>query len=181
MLQITRKADYAVRLMMEVAAHPGEIVNTAQVAKRQDIPRQFLRKVAQTLTMNGLLVSERGGNGGLILARPADQITVLDILRAVDVLAVNDCTIAPDSCQRRAMCAAYPFWFEAQREMERVLAQTPLSKIARSHLALEAMASRSILGQTAPEPGAERPGSSGRQAPQNGNGNRPASERYGFN
>ena len=98
MLQITRKADYAVRLMMEVAAHPGEIVNTAQVAKRQDIPRQFLRKVAQTLTMNGLLVSERGGNGGLILARPADQITVLDILRAVDVLAVNDCTIAPDSC-----------------------------------------------------------------------------------
>jgi hypothetical protein len=79
------------------------------------------------------------------------------------------------------MCAAYPFWFEAQREMERVLAETPLSKIARSHLALEAMASRSILGQTAPELDAERPGSSGRQAPQNGNGNRPASERYGFN
>jgi len=181
MLQITRKADYAVRLMMEVAAHPGETVNTAQVAKRQDIPRQFLRKVAQTLTMNGLLVSERGGNGGLILARPADQITVLDILRAVDVLSVNDCTIAPDSCQRRAMCAAYPFWFEAQREMERVLAQTPLSKIARSHLALEAMANRSERGQMAPELDAERPAGTGRTAFQDGKGNRLESERYGFN
>src|SRR3990172_3702918 len=148
MLQITRKADYAVRLMMEVAAHPGEIVNTAQVAKRQDIPRQFLRKVAQALTMNGLLVSERGGKGGLILARPADQITVLDILRAVDVLAVNDCTISPGSCQRRAVCAAYPFWFEAQREMERVLAQSTLAKIARAHMALEALANRVEGGQT---------------------------------
>jgi Rrf2 family protein len=118
MLQITRKADYAVRLMMEVAAHPGETVSTAQVAKRQDIPRQFLRKVAQALTTDGLLVGERGGNGGLILGRPADQITALDILRAVDVLAVNDCTISPDSCQRRAMCAAY-LLVRGAREMER--------------------------------------------------------------
>lgn len=181
MLQITRKADYAVRLMMEVAAHPGETVNTAQVSKRQDIPRQFLRKVAQTLTTNGLLVSERGGKGGLILARPADQITALDILRAVDVLAVNDCTIKPDSCQRRANCAAYPFWFEAQREMERVLAQTPLSKIARAHLALEALASRLDGGQVAPELDAERLASTGRTAFQNVKGNRLESERYSTN
>jgi Rrf2 family protein len=180
MLQITRKADYAVRLMMEVAARKGETVNTAQVAKRQDIPRQFLRKVAQALTLNGLLVSERGGNGGLILARPADQISVLDILRAVEPVAVNDCTISPDSCKRRAVCAAYPFWYEAQREMERVLAQTPISKIARAHIALEALASRSAVAQIATELSAERPASTSRMASQKVDGNRLESERFGL-
>jgi Rrf2 family protein len=143
MLQITRKADYAVRLVMEVAANSGGHVTTAQVARREDIPYQFLRKVAHTLVGSGILAGEKGGKGGLALARPADEITVLDVLRAIDVLAVNDCTVSPESCARRSICAAYPFWFEAQREMERVLANTPISRIARAHLALQTRGGRS--------------------------------------
>ena len=61
MLQITRKADYAVRLMVEVAAHSGESVTTAEIAESQAMPYQFLRKVAQVLSAKGLLASERGG------------------------------------------------------------------------------------------------------------------------
>ena len=138
MLQITRKADYAVRLVMEVAsARQDETVTTALVARRQEIPYQFLRKVAQTLTAGGVLTGERGGAGGLSLARPAEQISVLDVLMALDTPQVNDCSINPDNCKRRSVCAAYPVWSEAQREMERILGRTPISRLARVHRAIE--------------------------------------------
>jgi Rrf2 family protein len=138
MLQITRKADYAVRLVMEVAAaHQDETVTTALVARRQEIPHQFLRKVAQTLTTHGVLTGERGGAGGLSLARPAEQISVLDVLRALDTPRVNDCSVNPDNCKRRSVCAAYPVWSEAQREMERILGRTPISRLARVHRAMQ--------------------------------------------
>ncbi len=157
MLQITKKADYAVRLMVEVAAHSGESVTTAQIAERQAMPYQFLRKVAQTLAGKGLLASERGGKGGLTLARPAEQISVLDILQALDLPPINDCAVDPDNCARREICAVYPVWFEAQREMERVLGGTALSRLVRAHRVLQARANATGRGQTAPEEDSKRP------------------------
>lgn len=149
MLQITRKADYAVRLMVEVAAHSGESVTTAEIAERQAMPYQFLRKVAQALAGKGLLVSERGGKGGLTLARPPEDISVLDILQALDLPPLNDCAVDPDDCVRREICAVYPVWFEAQHEMERVLGGTALSKLVRAHRVLQSRADAMERGQTA--------------------------------
>ena len=60
MLQLTRKTDYGIRLMLEVGAHGNGGMSTAEVARRQEIPYQFLRKVAQTLVAQGLLASRRG-------------------------------------------------------------------------------------------------------------------------
>ena len=157
MLQITKKADYAVRLMVEVAAHSGESVTTAQIAERQAMPYQFLRKVAQALAAKGLLASERGGKGGLTLARPAEQISVLDILQALDLPPINDCAVDPDDCVRREICAVYPVWFEAQREMERVLGGTALSKLVRAHRVLQPRADPTGCGQTAPIRGSKSP------------------------
>ena len=136
MLQITKKADYAVRLMLEVALHSGGAITTAEIAERQDIPYQFLRKVALAMASRGLLVSERGGKGGLTLARPAEDISVLDVLRALDLPPINDCAIDPHNCSRREACAVFPVWFEAQRELERVFGGMPLSKLVRAHRAI---------------------------------------------
>jgi Rrf2 family protein len=179
MLQITRKADYAVRLMMVVAADGS--ATTAQVARREDIPYQFLRKVAHALVAAGLLTGEKGGKGGLALARSADDITVLDVLNAIDELAVNDCTVTPDSCARRALCGAYPFWLEAQREMERVLARTPIARIARAHLALKAGMEQLTQerAQLAHSSRAKRPSLTGRTASEKGTRVRLESEQYG--
>jgi Rrf2 family protein len=82
MLELTKKADYALRLMIEVAASDGSLT-TAQIASREDIPYQFLRKVVQELVGGGLLASSRGGHGGLALAHPAETISLLEIVRAV--------------------------------------------------------------------------------------------------
>jgi len=172
MLQITKKADYAVRLMVEVGSHSGRAITTAEVAQRQDIPYQFLRKVARTLANRGLLISERGGKGGLTLARASEEISVLDILRALDLPPINDCSVDPDNCPRREICAVFPVWFEAQREIERVFGAARLSKLVRAHRALLARAAAAEPGQTAGERDYKGPILIRRMAHERGSGNR---------
>ncbi|MDP2727380.1 MAG: Rrf2 family transcriptional regulator, partial [Dehalococcoidia bacterium] len=137
MLQLNRKADYALRLMLEVGAHTQGPVCTAEVAQRQEIPYQFLRKVVQTLVSSGLLVSERGLHGGLCLARPAETISILDIMRACGSAGLNRCTMDPPRCDRRDTCAAFPVWVEVQREVERVLSRVRISNLVEVQAMLE--------------------------------------------
>ncbi|KKM69218.1 hypothetical protein LCGC14_1453060 [marine sediment metagenome] len=129
MLQLTRKADYGLRLMLEVGGSPSGTTTTAEAAQRQQIPYEFLRKVAQTLVSHGLLVSERGVRGGFTLARPAETISVWDIIRAFEPAALNLCCVDPPRCDRRDTCAVYPVWVEAQIAMDRVLAGCQLSSL----------------------------------------------------
>lgn len=142
MLQLTRKADYALRLMVEVAAAREGPVAISQVARRQRIPYQFLRKVAQALVSRGLLVSHRRAGGGLTLARPAETISALDIVRAVGSPALNRCTADPPRCDRRTSCAVYPVWAQAQGEVERILGAASLSRLAALQLSLDRRARR---------------------------------------
>ncbi len=129
MLQLTRKADYGLRLMLEVGGSPSGTTTTAEAAQRQQIPYEFLRKVAQTLVSHGLLVSERGVRGGLTLARPAKTISVLDIVQVFGSPALNLCCTDPPRCDRRDTCAVYPVWAEAQRQVERALSSASLSSL----------------------------------------------------
>ena len=132
MLELTKKADYALRLMVEVAAGEGSL-STAEVAHREDIPHQFLRKVAQDLVASGLLTSSRGARGGLSLAHPAETISLLEIVRAVDRPMVSKCVVDPGACNRRHRCVVYPVWRRIQQEMERAMEQVLLSDLAERH------------------------------------------------
>jgi Rrf2 family protein len=155
MLQLTRKADYGIRLMLEAASHAEGPLTTAHAAKRQQIPYEFLRKVAQTLVSRTLLVSERGIRGGLTLARPAETITVLDIVDAFESPALNRCTVEPPRCDRRDVCAVYPVWVEAQSEVDRVLGGTNLSSLVDRQGELDARAARRLVAPETPSQGEE--------------------------
>ena len=136
MLQLSRKADYGLRLVLEVAAHTDGPMRTAEAVSRQGMPYEFLRKVAQTLVSQGLLASERGVRGGLSLARPAETITVLEIVCAFGAPSLNRCTIVPPRCDRRASCPVYPVWVEAQKEVDRVLGGTSVSELVERQAVL---------------------------------------------
>jgi Rrf2 family protein len=83
-VRVSAKADYAVRAAVELAG-AGEGSLTAEViASRQDIPMPFLQKILHELRIARLVASQRGPDGGHRLARPADQMTVADVLRAVE-------------------------------------------------------------------------------------------------
>ncbi len=141
MLGLNRNADYALRLMLDIGANSGA-VSTADIARRQEIPYQFLRKVARTLVRTGLLTSERGARGGLRVARPAESITLLEIVSAFGPPALNRCTAAPSRCDRREICAVFPVWAEAQKEVERVLARNTLSGVVARQAVLSSRQER---------------------------------------
>jgi Rrf2 family protein len=83
-ISITSKSRYAVVALAELARQGPGPVPISQVAERRGMPVQFLEQLFSTLRRGGLLVSQRGAKGGYRLARPADQITVLEVVQALD-------------------------------------------------------------------------------------------------
>jgi Rrf2 family protein len=84
-VRISAKGEYAIKAMLDLALAEGAGLRPIQdIAGRQDIPQRYLEQVLLGLTRAGLLVSKRGSAGGYRLARTADQVTVGDVLRAVD-------------------------------------------------------------------------------------------------
>jgi Rrf2 family protein len=83
-VRISAKADYAVRAALELAAAESPPVKGERLADAQGIPLKFLENILGDLRQSGLVVSQRGPDGGYRLERPADQITVADVIRAVD-------------------------------------------------------------------------------------------------
>lgn len=140
MTELTRKADYALRVMVDVATHKNGAVTSAEVARRQEVPYQFLRKIVQALVTAGLLVSQRGVGGGLSLARAPETISVLDIVRITDPIALNRCTYEPPRCVRWPRCAVHSVWVQAQLAVERILAEARLSEIVQRQLQMDGAA-----------------------------------------
>lgn len=84
-MRISAKVDYAVRAAIELAAADGERPTKAEaIARAQDIPLKFLENILGDLRQSGLVRSQRGAEGGYRLARPAAEITVADVIRAVE-------------------------------------------------------------------------------------------------
>jgi Rrf2 family protein len=83
-VRITAKVDYAVRAATEMAAAPGGPVKGEVIARNQGIPAKFLENILADLRRSGLVASQRGADGGYRLARPAAEVSVADIIRAVE-------------------------------------------------------------------------------------------------
>ncbi|MGW5655575.1 RrF2 family transcriptional regulator [Streptomyces humi] len=83
-MHISAKADYATRALLELAREPGRPLTCEAIASAQQIPFRFLKSVVGELRKAGLVRSQRGCEGGYWLGRPADDITLLEVARAVD-------------------------------------------------------------------------------------------------
>jgi Rrf2 family transcriptional regulator, cysteine metabolism repressor len=84
-MTISVKGRYALYALMDLALEkPGEPVKIADIARRQEIPQKFLELILASLKQGGFVESRRGAEGGYLLARPADQLTVGDILHFVE-------------------------------------------------------------------------------------------------
>jgi len=139
-MQLTRRGDYGIRAMLDIATvSDGKRALTHEIAERQDIPRVFLTKIVAQLTRAGLLRTYRGAAGGVTLAQPADQITLLDIVEAVEgPLALNQCTMRPSGCSRDHLCPVCDVWQEAQAQLETLLRGARLSEMAEKYVQMRA-------------------------------------------
>lgn len=123
-MPISRKCQYAVRAVFELARRYGEgPVKIQQIASAQAIPLQFLEVILSELRQAGFLASLRGKKGGYSLSRPPDQITFGEVVRFVEgpLLAV-DCTADGGSspCRLDSVCVFLPIWQEAEAAASQV-------------------------------------------------------------
>ncbi len=130
-MQITRQADYALRAMIFLAQlEPNRRAATSQIAEEQRIPPSFLAKIISQLSIAGLIHTSRGARGGVSLARPADEISVLEVVEAIDgPIALNECTEDPSSCPFGNECILRPLWCEAQSELIHKLRTTSFATL----------------------------------------------------
>ncbi len=137
-MRLTQRADYAVRMMVDLACiSDSQRVNIGEIARRQGLPKPFMSKIASQAATAELLAARRGTGGGLALARPADKITLLQIIEAIDgPLALNRCTFEPSQCPDSNKCAVHPIWKKAQQQLKELLSNTSLSEIAQAQKAL---------------------------------------------
>ena len=131
-LQLTRGGEYAVRAMTYLARFPeGHVASLHDIGQAQEIPESFLAKILQSLVHAGLAVSQRGAHGGFALARPAEQITMRDVIEAVDgPISVNLCTLDPEECKRSSTCEVHKAWLRAQEQLMDVLGGVTLKSLA---------------------------------------------------
>ncbi len=132
-MQITHQTDYAIRAVLYVA-QLGEHarVSTAQIARDQHIPLTFLAKIVSQLSAGGVLRATRGARGGVALARPAAEISLLEIVEAIDgPITINECIIHQGVCPLGAVCAVRDVWCEARADLVKRLAQTSFEQLAQ--------------------------------------------------
>ena len=135
-MRMSAKAEYAVRAMSELAgATPGSLIKTEELANAQGIPAQFLVDILSDLRADRLVRSHRGRDGGYELARPADQISIADVLRCIDgpLASVRDISLA-DLDYTGPSAALTDVWRALRAGMRAVLEETSLADVANGNL-----------------------------------------------
>jgi Rrf2 family cysteine metabolism transcriptional repressor len=142
-VNISMKSRYAVRALTELARReettPGKPVRLGDIADSRDMPLQFLEQVFAALRRGGVVRSRRGAAGGYSLARPPTDITVLEVVAALDgVPSPAECT--QGLCERVDGCGAASVWIEAQQALAKVLAGTSIADLLAREDALRGRA-----------------------------------------
>ncbi len=124
-MQITRQADYAVRAVLHLARSGDTRIATSTIAEEQRIPPSFLAKIVSQLSIAGLLHTSRGARGGVTLARSPQEITLLEVIEAIDgPIQLNECVGDAGACSFDADCPLRPVWCDAQEDLVRKLKGT---------------------------------------------------------
>jgi Rrf2 family protein len=118
-MRITRQADYALRAMLYLARQdPTKRAATSHIAEHQHIPSSFLAKIISQLSIAGLITTSRGAHGGVSLSRKPDDISILEVIEAIDgPVSLNDCTGNPKSCVFGEDCPLRTLWCGTEKDL----------------------------------------------------------------
>lgn len=134
-MQVSAKADYAVRALLELAARGGGPVKGDELSRAQDIPPKFLEAILTQLRQSGLLNSRRGAEGGYWLADEADHISLADIIRAVDGPLASVRGLQPEAVNYEGAAGRLTeVWIALRASLRAVLEEVSLADILRGDL-----------------------------------------------
>jgi Rrf2 family protein len=134
-VRTTAKADYAVRAAIELAASGDGPVKAEAIADAQGIPVNFLENILLDLRRAGIVESRRGASGGYLLARPANEISLADVIRAVEGPLANVRGLSPEALQYEGSAARLrDVWIALRASVRSVLEGVTLADVARGEL-----------------------------------------------
>ena len=141
MIKLTNLADYAVVLMCHLAQEPQELSSAVGLAKISNVPVPTVSKILGALSRAGVLRSQRGLKGGFYLARPADDISVADIVEAVDgPIALTNCIEnAPGDCTLETLCTMKPHWQAINLAVKGALSGVSLAEISAPQIPAQSL------------------------------------------
>jgi Rrf2 family protein len=133
-MEISRRTDYGVRVILDLASLPVDgRTATQDIANRQNIPSPFLAKIISQLSLAGLVTTYRGAGGGVSLSRPASEISLLQVIEALEgPIRLNRCAIQPEACPRNEHCSVHDIWVQAQEALTSLLGITTFDGLAES-------------------------------------------------
>ena len=134
-MRVSAKADYAVRAAVELAAAGEGPVKGEKLAEAQDIPLQFLEHILLELKHNGLIRARRGAKGGYWLARPADEVTIADVVRAVEGPIADVQSTPPEAIKYRGHSEQLrDVWVAVRASLRTVLEEVTLADLVSGEL-----------------------------------------------
>jgi Rrf2 family protein len=134
-MQISARTDYAIRALAELASSGPGPVKSERLAQAQQIPAKFLENILSELRHANLLLSQRGADGGYWLARPANEITLADIIRAVDGPLANVRGQRPETVNYEGSAARLSeVWIAVRASLRAVLENVTLADLVQGPL-----------------------------------------------
>lgn len=134
-MRVSAKADYAIRAAVELAAAGDGPVKGDYIAQRQQIPPNFLENILADLRNSGIVASRRGAEGGYWLAKPADQVSLADVIRAVDGPLANVRGVRSEQLEYDGSAAKLlDVWVAVRASLRGVLEQVTLADVASGRL-----------------------------------------------
>lgn len=134
-MQISAKSDYAIRALLNLAAHEPELVKVDVLVREQGLPRKFVEAILGELRRASIVRSQRGADGGYALARPADEITLGSVIRAVDGPLAEVRGLRPHETAYEGVAQHLPdVWIAVRTSLRRVLDETTLAHVLTGKL-----------------------------------------------
>ncbi|MCK5235365.1 MAG: Rrf2 family transcriptional regulator [Deltaproteobacteria bacterium] len=134
MFRLSKGAEYAIRGILHLSMQPeGKVSFVEEIGEAQDVPKAYLAKIFQSLTKKGFLKSTRGQGGGFTLIKPPAEITVNEVIEAMEgPIYLNDCLVSKDACERETFCPVHELWQKAQTSFMDVIINCTFEELAKA-------------------------------------------------
>lgn len=146
-MRVSAKSDYALRALIEMASHAdGTAISAEELGRRQDIPHGFLQAILADLRRAGIVISQRGQSGGWRMGRAPSEVSVADVIRAVDGPLVSVYGLRPEAVSYNETADVLQHvWIAARRSLRDVFEQVSIAQLADRKLP------RAVTSRTADE------------------------------
>ena len=128
MIILSKLADYGVIVATHLAAHPDRLTTAAAIAAETRLPQATVAKLLKALAHAGLASATRGAAGGYRLARPVGEISIAEVVAAIDGdIGMTQCSVHVDDCERTTYCPTRPHWSAINRAVGAALSAVTLA------------------------------------------------------